>query len=177
MAAVGRDGRGRQALAMWDLSRIREAVPVATLLDAKVSLHHIRKLAFLPADSRSPDTAGEASHPDTAGGAPHPDTTGGVGGAPPDTGGDLALVSVGYENVYFWRLRRGKLCGCALPLQHHEGSMMLDLAVDARASHTLPAVGGVGGGGGREAQEDVGVVLSGKSLPGGPLHPRARVRV
>jgi WD40 repeat protein len=37
LAAVGKDARGRQALAVWDIERVRETVPVVTLLDAKVS--------------------------------------------------------------------------------------------------------------------------------------------
>jgi len=109
LAAVGKDGRGRQSLAVWDVRGAAARLPTCTLLDARVSQYHIRALKFVPAPASEAAQAG--------------------GG-----GEEVQLVTCGFENVRFWRLRRGKLHACSMPLQHHEGEMFLDLAIDAATS-------------------------------------------
>ena len=98
LAAVGKDHRARQMLALWDISAADAPVPAVELVDAKVTLHHVRRLAFVP------PAGGSAEEPQ--------------------------LASCGFESVRFWRVKRGKLHCCGLPLQHHEGEMLLDLAFD-----------------------------------------------
>ena len=51
------------------------------------------------------------------------------------------LVSHGYENIRFWRLRRGKLHCCGLPLQHEGGVLFLCL-VRRRGWNLMRRVGG-----------------------------------
>mgnify|MGYP002630165639 CR=1 FL=1 len=162
LAAIGKDARGRQLLAVWDVrGAAKEArkfgtahhtrpyylphsispfrsqpyalsplpsqpprlnlgmscahpfaqVPSCQLLDAKVSLHHIRKLTWVPPCAKS-------------------------SGAPLTTSAEeeVQLISCGFENVRFWWLRRGKLHACGTALQHHEGQMFLDMAIDSSSS-------------------------------------------
>ena len=84
--------------------------PSPPLLDARSMVHHIRGVAWVPAE-KAPGTNRDLEDP--------------------------TLVSHGYENVRFWRLRQRKggqgrkLHVCGMPLQHHEGEMFLDVAIDA----------------------------------------------
>ena len=109
LAAVGKDSRSRQLLAVWDTSKAMTN-PSPPLLDARSMVHHIRGVAWVPSE-KAPGTNHELEDP--------------------------TLVSHGYENVRFWRLRRRKggqgrkLHVCGMPLQHHEGEMFLDVAIDA----------------------------------------------
>lgn len=109
LAAVGKDSRSRQLLAVWDTSKAMTN-PSPPLLDARSMVHHIRGVAWVPSE-KAPGTNRELEDP--------------------------TLVSHGYENVRFWRLRRRKggqgrkLHVCGMPLQHHEGEMFLDVAIDA----------------------------------------------
>ena len=112
LAAVGKDSRSRQLLAVWDTSKA-VTTPSPPLLDARSMVHHIRGVAWVPAE-KAPGTNRDLEDP--------------------------TLVSHGYENVRFWRLRQRKgdqgrkLHVCGMPLQHHEGEMFLDLAIDAATS-------------------------------------------
>ena len=108
LAAVGKDQRSRQLLAVWDTSKaIKDPSP--PLLDARSMVHHIRGIAWVPAEKQPASTHDE----------------------------EPQLVSHGYENIRFWRLRKRKagqgrkLHVCGMPLQHHEGEMFLDVAIDA----------------------------------------------
>ena len=109
LAAVGKDSRSRQLLAVWDTSKA-VTNPSPPLLDARSMVHHIRGVAWVPAE-KAPGTNRDLEDP--------------------------TLVSHGYENVRFWRLRQRKgdqgrkLHVCGMPLQHHEGEMFLDVAIDA----------------------------------------------
>ena len=104
LAAVGKDQRSRQLLAVWDTSKALTN-PSPPLLDARSMVHHIRGIAWVPSEKQ----AGAADE-------------------------EPQLVSHGYENIRFWRLRRRtsgsgrKLHVCGMPLQHHEGEMFLDVA-------------------------------------------------
>ena len=85
-----------------------------------MSLHHIRKIVFLPSGSEHflAPADGVAST-----------TSSGEEPQLPTDASELALATCGYENIRLWRLRRSKLLSCSLPLQHHEGDMMLDIAI------------------------------------------------
>ena len=72
-------------------------------------------------------------------------------GTPPAEGHQL--VACGYENVRFWRLRRGKLHCCGIPLQHEAGTLFLCLALDDPAQH----------GGGAERQKQRRLLVGGSS--------------
>ena len=124
LAAVGKDRRGAQTLAVWDVTKAGAAVPSCPLLDARASLVHIKAIQWVPADpldAFQKEANGEGmtdSH-------------------------SVQLITCGYENVRFWRLRRGKLHACGMELQHEEGTMFLSIALDD-PKH---------GGGGRERQK------------------------
>ena len=110
LAAVGKDQRSRQLLAVWDTSRAMSSRS-PPLLDCRSMVHHIRGVEWVPSE-KAPGSAHEEEDP--------------------------TLVSYGYENVRFWRLKKAgkgsqgrKLHVCGMPLQHHEGEMFLDVAIDA----------------------------------------------
>ena len=48
LAAVGKDRRGAQMLAVWDVSQAGAARPSCPLLDARVSLVHVKALKWIP---------------------------------------------------------------------------------------------------------------------------------
>ena len=50
LAGVGKDRRGAQLLAVWDVSKAGAAVPKCDLLDARVSLSHIKAISWVPPD-------------------------------------------------------------------------------------------------------------------------------
>ena len=114
LAAVGKDARGRQLLAVWDVTQAAAPIPSCPLLNAKVSQTHIKAIQWVKPDpmdvERGPEKSTES----------------------------MVLISCGYENIRFWRLRRGKLHACGMPLQHEEDCLFLSIAVDD------PAHGGGG---------------------------------
>ena len=109
LAAVGKDRRGRQMLAVWDVTQADAPIPSCPLLDAKVSQRHIKAIAWVPPE-------------------PMDVATKEVGGE--STSEAMQLVSCGYENVRFWRLRRGKLHACGMELQHEQETLFLSIAID-----------------------------------------------
>jgi len=71
-----------QLLTVWDITGVAEPLPNLVLLDAKVSLSHIRKLAFLPSGGKIPGGAGPQGTSTTA-----------------SNDAEVELVSCGFENV------------------------------------------------------------------------------
>ena len=125
LAAVGKDSRSRQLLAVWDTSKA-VTNPSPPLLDARSMVHHIRGVAWVPAE-KAPGTNRDLEDP--------------------------TLVSHGYENVRFWRLRRGKLHACGMELQHEDECLFLSIALDD-PKH---------GGGGRERQKQRRMLVGGST--------------
>ena len=132
LAAVGKDRRGHQLLAVWDVTQAAAAVPSCPLLDAKVSLVHIKEIEWVPADPLD-------SFATEAKGVPAAES--------------VQLITCGYENVRFWRLRRGKLHACGMELQHEEDCMFLSIAIDDPRH----------GGGGRERQKQRRMLVGGSN--------------
>ena len=132
LAAVGKDARGRQLLAVWDVTQAAAPLPSCPLLDAKVSSTHVRVIQWVPPEPM------DVAHAKAE-------------GNPPAEGHQL--VACGYENVRFWRLRRGKLHCCGIPLQHEAGTLFLCIALDDPAQH----------GGGAERQKQRRLLVGGSS--------------
>lgn len=132
LAAVGKDRKGHQLLAVWDVTQAGAQVPSCPLLDAKVTLSHIKAIQWVPPDPL--DAITKAANGDASNEA-------------------MQLITCGYENVRFWRLRRGKLHSCGTDLQHEEGCLFLSIALDD-PKH---------GGGGRERQKQRRMLVGGST--------------
>ena len=95
LAAVGKDRKGHQLLAVWDVTQAGAQVPSCPLLDAKVTLSHIKAIQWVPPDPL--DAITKAANGDASNEA-------------------MQLITCGYENVRFG--------GCArqAPLVRHRST-------------------------------------------------------